>query len=59
MTIAQMIDIQGGVIRLQSQIIDELAAALLQHIDADDMPCLKEIGQAARLTEGLGKWTQS
>ena len=58
MTIAQMIDMQGGIIRLQSQIIDELAATLLQHIDADDMPCLKEIKLAADTIEGLEKCTR-
>lgn len=55
----QIIDAQNQIIRMQSEIIDELARTLMQHIDADDMPCLKEIRQAARLTEDLKRWTQS
>ena len=44
---------QIEIIRLQNDIIDKLAACLLMHIEADDMPCLDEIRRVALATKDI------
>ena len=52
-SIAETIEKQSQIIQIQSDIIDKLALCLLQHIEADEMPCLPEIRQAAELIGDL------
>ena len=52
-SLAEVIEKQSQIIQMQSGIIDKLAACLLMHIEADEMPCLPEIRQAAELIGDL------
>jgi hypothetical protein len=49
----------GAVIRIQSDVINDLLTLLMQHIsaeEADALPCIKKINEAARLKAGLDGW---
>ena len=50
--IAELLDRQGEIIRLQADIIDRLSAAVLQHGALDDVE-LEMISRAAKLQEGI------
>ena len=55
--IAKTIDIQNRIIKIQSDVIDELFLLLLQHIEAkeaDELPVIKKINAAAILKDELG-----
>ncbi len=48
----EIVDRQSAIIQLQSQTINELFQLLMQHIsadEADNLPCMKRINQAAAL----------
>lgn len=52
----QVVEIQNRIIRLQSEVIDELFILLMQHIsteEADSLPVLDKIRTAAVLREEL------
>ena len=55
-SLAATIERQNTVIRIQSEVIDELFILLLQHItaeEADRLPTIKKINAAAALREEL------
>lgn len=50
--LAQVMEHQSAIIRLQSSVIDDLFLLLAQHIsaeEADRLPCIQKINLAARL----------
>lgn len=55
---AQVMEHQSAIIRLQSSVIDDLFLLLAQHIsveEADCLPCIKKINLAARLRAEIGE----
>lgn len=55
-SLAETVERQNEVIRLQSEVIDELFVLLLQHITAEeagDLPAIQKINTAARLREEI------
>ena len=55
--ITRTINIQNKIIKIQSDVIDELFLLLLQHIEAkeaDELPVIKKINTAAILKDELG-----
>lgn len=53
----EVVEQQNAVIRIQSGIIDELFILLMQHIsaeEADSLPCIARINQAAQIRAGIG-----
>lgn len=55
-SLAETIEKQNAVIRIQSEVIDELFGLLLQHItaeEADTLPAVKKINAAAKLREKI------
>lgn len=55
-SLAETIERQNAVIRLQSEVIDELFILLLQHFtaeEADRLPATEKINTAARLREEI------
>ena len=53
----KIVEQQNAVIRIQSGVIDELFTLLLQHIsaeEADGLPCVARINQAAQIRAGIG-----
>lgn len=49
---AEIVDKQNTIIRIQSDVIDELFLLLMQHISADEvdrLPCVEKINEAARI----------
>ena len=53
----EVVEQQNTVIRIQSGIIDELFILLMQHIsaeEADSLPCIARINQAAQIRAGIG-----
>ncbi|MBQ7562774.1 MAG: hypothetical protein IJT16_02160 [Lachnospiraceae bacterium] len=54
--LAETIEQQNAVIRIQSEVIDELFILLLQHItaeEADRLPAIEKINTAAKLREKI------
>ncbi len=54
--LAELVERQNGIIRIQSEAIDELFFLLLQHIsaeEADNLPVLTKINTAAKLRENV------
>lgn len=50
--LAELVERQNGIIRIQSEVIDELFVLLLQHIsaeEADNLPVVTKINAAAEL----------
>lgn len=50
--LVEIVDRQNAIIQLQSQTINELFQLLMQHIsadEADNLPCMERISQAAAL----------
>ncbi|MBQ9750268.1 MAG: hypothetical protein IJV87_06795 [Clostridia bacterium] len=55
-SLAETIEQQNAVIRIQSEVIDELFILLLQHItaeEADRLPAIEKINTAAKLREKI------
>lgn len=55
-SLAETIEQQNTVIRIQSEVIDELFVLLLQHItaeEADGLPAVEKINTAAKLRERI------
>ncbi|MBQ9692492.1 MAG: hypothetical protein IJV70_04975 [Clostridia bacterium] len=55
-SLAETVEQQNAVIRLQSEVIDELFILLLQHItaeEADRLPAIEKINTAAKLREKI------
>lgn len=55
--LAETVDTQNTIIRMQSRIIDDLFILLLQHISveqAEMQPCIKMINEAALLRRSIG-----
>ena len=55
--ILKTVETQNSIIRIQSEVIDELFRLLLQHIsaeEADSLPVLKKINTAASLRKDIG-----
>lgn len=53
---AETVEQQNAVIRIQSEVIDELFILLLQHItaeEADRLPAIEKINTAAKLREKI------
>ena len=53
----KVVEQQNAVIRIQSGVIDELFLLLMQHIsvdEADSLPCIARINQAAEIRAGIG-----
>lgn len=51
-TVTELVEGQNEIIRIQTKVIDELFALLMQHISADEagrLPCLEKIDQAVTL----------
>lgn len=54
--LAEIIEKQNTIIRIQSDVVDELFLLLLQHIEAseaDKLPVIKKINIAAQLREEI------
>lgn len=54
--LAELIERQNAVIRIQSEVIDELFVLVLQHItaeEADSLPAIEKINIAAKLREKI------
>lgn len=52
----EVVEAQNAVIRIQSEVIDELFILLMQHIsaeEADQLPVLQKINHAATLREDI------
>lgn len=52
----EVVEAQNAVIRIQSEVIDELFVLLMQHInaeEADRLPVLQKINRAAMLREDI------
>lgn len=50
--LAETVEIQNTIIKLQSGVINELFILLMEHIEAkeaDKLPCVQKINEAARL----------
>lgn len=48
----EIIEKQNAIIRIQSDVIDELFLLLMQHVTADEvdrLPCVERINEAARI----------
>lgn len=48
----EIVSLQSGIIKVQSEIIDELFALLMQHIsaeEADQLPVVEKINRAAEI----------
>lgn len=55
--ILKTVETQNSIIRIQSEVIDELFRLLLQHIsaeEADSLPVLRKINTAASLRQDIG-----
>lgn len=55
-SLAETVEQQNAVIRIQSEVIDELFILLLQHItaeEADRLPAIEKINTAAKLREKI------
>ncbi len=55
--ILKTVETQNSIIRIQSEVIDELFRLLLQHIsaeEADSLPVLQKINTAASLRQDIG-----
>ncbi len=53
----KVVEQQNTIIRLQTGVIDELFLLLMQHISADEadaLPCVDTINQAAQIRAGIG-----
>lgn len=53
----KVVEQQNAIIRIQSGVIDELFILLMQHISADEadaLPCIDRINQAAQIRAGIG-----
>lgn len=53
----EIVEQQNAIIRIQSGVIDELFLLLMQHIsaeEADSLPCIARINQAAEIRAGIG-----
>lgn len=53
----EIVEQQNAIIRIQSGVIDELFVLLMQHIsaeEADGLPCITRINQAAEIRAGIG-----
>nr|DAM58281.1 MAG TPA: hypothetical protein [Caudoviricetes sp.] len=53
----KIVEQQNAIIRIQSGVIDELFLLLMQHISADEadtLPCIDRINQAAQIRAGIG-----
>lgn len=53
----KIVEQQNVIIRIQSGVIDELFILLTQHISADEaesLPCIARINQAAETRAGIG-----
>lgn len=53
----KIVEQQNAIIRIQSGVIDELFILLMQHISADEadtLPCIDRINQAAQIRAGIG-----
>lgn len=53
----KVVEQQNTIIRLQAGVIDELFLLLMQHISADEadaLPCVGTINQAAQIRAGIG-----
>ena len=53
----KVVEQQNAIIRIQSGVIDELFLLLMQHISADEadaLPCIDRINQAAEIRAGIG-----
>lgn len=53
----KVVEQQNAIIRIQSGVIDELFMLLMQHISADEadtLPCIDRINQAAQIRAGIG-----
>lgn len=56
-TVTELVEGQNEIIRIQTKVIDELFALLMQHISADEagrLPCLEKIDQAVTLRKEMG-----
>ena len=48
----EIVEKQNAIIRIQSDVIDELFLLLMQHVSADEvdrLPCVERINEAARI----------
>ncbi|NBH98559.1 hypothetical protein D7Y41_18820 [Anaerotruncus sp. 1XD22-93] len=53
----KVVERQNAIIRIQSGVIDELFLLLMQHISADEadsLPCIARINQAAEIRAEIG-----
>ena len=53
----KIVEQQNAIIRIQSGVIDEIFILLMQHISADEadaLPCIERINQAAQIRAGIG-----
>ena len=53
----EVVSLQNEIIKIQSGVIDELFILLMQHISADEadaLPCIDRINQAAQIRAGIG-----
>lgn len=54
MTVAEVIQTQGEVIRMQTKVIDKLYMLLSQHVDASELPVIDDIKKAAEKLARIG-----
>ncbi len=60
MTALEILELQEEIIRLQARAITELYKALAQAVtvaEADKLPCVRDIREAARLHDGIRPYT--
>jgi len=53
----KVVEMQNTIIKIQSDVIDELFTLLMQHIsteEAESLPCVGRINQAAQIRAGIG-----
>lgn len=53
----KVVEQQNAIIRIQSGVIEELFLLLMQHMsaeEADALPCIDKINQAAQIRAGIG-----
>lgn len=52
LNLVEIVEKQNAIIRIQSDVIDELFLLLMQHVSADEvdrLPCVERINEAARI----------
>lgn len=56
--LAEAFEVQNVIIKMQSEVIDDLVKLLMQHIsaeEADNLPCINKLNRAAELRADLDR----